>query len=243
MSKLSWHALLAAAALAVVVMGNRAIAVDDEPSEADTPKATAGAIEVPTTFRSSKLMGMSVRNPEGDDLGKIEDLVIDIESGQVRYAALSFGGFLGVGDKLFAVPMKAMKFAPSDDDSHFVLDVDKQRLENAPGFSPEAWPKDADPQWAEVDAFYGSDATSESAEGSDSHTGIVVSAANGKLTMTDEAGENQHSHRIGRDVTISLDGDEAELKDLKKGYDVTVTTGERDGKQVVVSIEARSPKP
>ena len=70
-----------------------------------------------------------------------------------------------------------------------------------------------------------------------------MSAANGKLTMTDDAGENQHSHRIGPDVTITLDGDSADLKDLKKGYDVTVTTSERNGKEVVLSIEARSPNP
>ena len=137
MNRLSWHALLAAAALAAVVVGNRAIAVDEEPSEADAPKATAGAIEMPTTFRSSKLVGMEVRNPEGEDLGKIEDLVIDLHSGQVRYAALSFGGFLGVGDKLFAVPMKSMTFVPSDDDSHFVLDVEQATAGERPGLQPQ----------------------------------------------------------------------------------------------------------
>src|SRR6266545_4609381 len=53
---------------------------------------------------ASTLTGDSVRNPAGEDLGKIEEIMIDVPTGRVAYAVLSFGGFLGLGDKLFAVP-------------------------------------------------------------------------------------------------------------------------------------------
>ena len=62
---------------------------------------------------SSTLTGDSVRNPEGEDLGDIKDLMIDTASGNVEYAVLSFGGFLGLGDKLFALPWPALKLDDS----------------------------------------------------------------------------------------------------------------------------------
>jgi hypothetical protein len=61
---------------------------------------------------------------------------------------LSFGGFLGIGDKLFAIPWQALQLDP--DNKCFVLDVDKEMLDNAPGFDKDHWPSMADPQWAEL---------------------------------------------------------------------------------------------
>jgi len=91
-----------------------------------------------STLSASTLIGDAVVNRKGEDLGKIEDLMIDPEQGRVGYAVLSFGGFLGVGDKLFAVPMQALKL--SREDKKFVLDVDKEKLKNAPGFDKNHWP-------------------------------------------------------------------------------------------------------
>ena len=101
------------------------------------------------------LAGDRVRNAAGDDLGKIEEIMIDIPSGRVAYAVLSFGGFLGMGNKLFAVPWNALTV---DEDEHqFVLNVDKQVLENAPGFDKDNWPDMADPNWgSEIHSHYGS---------------------------------------------------------------------------------------
>ena len=93
-------------------------------------------------FAASKLIGDPVVNLRGEDLGKIEDLVIDPNSGRVDYAVLSFGGFLGMGDKLFAVPLEAMKLSPED--KRFILDVDKERLKQAPGFDKDHWPDASD---------------------------------------------------------------------------------------------------
>lgn len=98
-----------------------------------------------TVLSASSIVGDSVRNTQGEDLGKIEDLMIDVNQGNVRFAVLSFGGFLGMGDKLFAVPLEAMTV---DLDEHeFVLDVDKERLEQAPGFDKSDWPTDIGGDW------------------------------------------------------------------------------------------------
>jgi uncharacterized protein YrrD len=100
------------------------------------------------------LAGDKVRNPAGDDLGKIEDFMLDIDSGRIAYAVLSFGGVLGIGDKLFAVPPDAL--ALDQEDHCFVLDADKTKLEQAPGFDKDDWPDFADRTWgAEVYSYYG----------------------------------------------------------------------------------------
>ena len=87
---------------------------------------------------TSTLSGDSVVNPQGKDLGDIKDFMVDVDTGEIVYAVLSFGGFLGVGDKLFAIPFEALQL---DADNHrFMLDVDKEQLENAPGFDKNNWP-------------------------------------------------------------------------------------------------------
>mgnify|MGYP006218921001 CR=1 FL=1 len=91
---------------------------------------------------SSSLSSNPVKNLEGEDLGKIEDFMIDTETGEVEYAVLSFGGFLNMGDKLFAIPWQALEV--DKENECFILNVDKDRLENAPGFDKDNWPDMAD---------------------------------------------------------------------------------------------------
>jgi|SRR5581483_10305848 len=74
------------------------------------------------------------------------------------------------------------------------------------------------------------------------HEGIVVSAGAGKLTMTDNAGKNQHSHNVAKDAKITCEGKDCKLEDLKKGYPVKVTMDKREGKDVAVKLEARKAK-
>ena len=95
--------------------------------------------------RASVLIGHAVRDAQGEDIGEIEDLVIGVDSDQVRYAVLSFGGFLDIGDKLFAIPMQAFNFDPNENE--FVLNVTEEQLENAPGFDPNNWPDTATQDW------------------------------------------------------------------------------------------------
>ena len=102
---------------------------------------------------ASTLAGDSVRNAAGEDLGKIDELMIDIPSGRVAYAVLSFGGFLGMGDKLFAVPWSALKV--DEDEKCFILNVDQRTIEQAPGFNKDNWPDMSDTTWgSQVSTYY-----------------------------------------------------------------------------------------
>jgi sporulation protein YlmC with PRC-barrel domain len=97
-------------------------------------------------IRGNTFIGADVENPQGQNLGDIKDIVIDRASGRIAYAVVSFGGFLGMGEKLFAVPWGAFS-QPKADKEIFVLDVDKERLKNAPGFDAHNWPQMASREW------------------------------------------------------------------------------------------------
>jgi sporulation protein YlmC with PRC-barrel domain len=108
----------------------------------------------PQALSATSLIGDGVVNTSGEDLGKIEDLMIDIQSGRVAYAVLSFGGFLGLGDKFFALPWEAMTLDTNR--KVFVLNVDKDVLEKAPGFDKNNWPQTGDSDWLTgVYEYYG----------------------------------------------------------------------------------------
>ncbi len=101
------------------------------------------------------IIGAKVMNAAKEDLGKIEDLVIDLRDGSVAYAILSFGGFLGLGDKHFAIPWSVIEFRPSENCA--VLKLDKERLQHAPGFNAGVWPEMGDKAWRDrVDAHFDS---------------------------------------------------------------------------------------
>lgn len=88
------------------------------------------------------LAGDKVRNRAGEDLGKVDEIMIDIPTGRVAYAVVSFGGFLRMGNKLFAIPWSALTV--DEDEKCFILDADRQTLESAPGFDKDNWPDMAD---------------------------------------------------------------------------------------------------
>jgi sporulation protein YlmC with PRC-barrel domain len=112
-------------------------------------RKAADNIKVEKVFRASTIKGMGVWNLEGEHVGKIDELVIDIEKGQVVYAALSVGGFLGVGDKLFAIPWREFTMEVGEKEKFFRVDVTKEKLKAAEGFDKDAWPNVADPKWRE----------------------------------------------------------------------------------------------
>lgn len=101
-----------------------------------------------TVLSATTVIHDDVKNRAGEDLGKIEDVMLDVNNGRISYAVLSFGGFLGMGDKLFAIPWPALDL--NTEEKCFYLDVDKERLENAPGFDKNHWPNMADPEWGRV---------------------------------------------------------------------------------------------
>ena len=116
---------------------------------------TQVAPQTPRVLSASTLAGDKVVNLQNEDLGKIEELMIDLETGRIAYAVLSFGGFLGMGDKLFAIPWSA--FSVDTIEKRLVLNVDKELLKQAPGFDKANWPNMADRAWgAGIYKYYGS---------------------------------------------------------------------------------------
>jgi sporulation protein YlmC with PRC-barrel domain len=104
---------------------------------------------------ATTLNGDKVVNQVGEDLGKIDDIMIDTKTGRVAYAVLSFGGFLGLGDKLFAIPWSRLSL--DEDRKVFILNIDRATLENAPGFDKDNWPDMADRTWgSEIHTYYSS---------------------------------------------------------------------------------------
>jgi sporulation protein YlmC with PRC-barrel domain len=103
---------------------------------------------------SSSINGTTVQNMQRENLGEIKDLMIDIAEGRIVYAVLSFGGFLGMGDKLFAIPWEAFRVVQEEE--VLLLDVMKEKLENAPGFDKDDWPDMADTTWGQgIHDYYG----------------------------------------------------------------------------------------
>ena len=103
--------------------------------------------------KASSMIGTDVVNPRGESLGDVKEVVIDPRSGKVAYAVVSFGGFLGMGEKLFAVPFTAFEYNVAK--NQYMLDISKDRLQTAPGFDADNWPSMADEKWnRDVYKFY-----------------------------------------------------------------------------------------
>ncbi len=108
----------------------------------------------PRLMGAHTLIGNPVCNADGDDLGEIKEIMLNVYSGRIEYAVLTFGGFLGFGEKLFALPWQALTLDTMN--KRFVLNASREMLENAPGFDKGHWPDMADPEWAEgIHAYYG----------------------------------------------------------------------------------------
>lgn len=104
---------------------------------------------------STSIVGTNVKNTFGESLGDIKDLMINPTNGEINYAVLSFGGFLGMGDKYFAIPWTAFKADRINEE--FVVSVPKEKLENAPGFDKDNWPSEANSAYLDsVNTFYSS---------------------------------------------------------------------------------------
>ncbi|MDZ7615446.1 MAG: PRC-barrel domain-containing protein [Patescibacteria group bacterium] len=110
------------------------------------------------TVRASQISGMKVNNPKGENLGSVDDIVIDATSGRVRYAAVSYGGFLGFGDTLVAVPWAAFTVEKFEgrDEYNLVLNATEEQIKGATGFDKASWPDFANRQLTQdLDAHYG----------------------------------------------------------------------------------------
>lgn len=101
---------------------------------------------------ASTLHGDDVKNMEGEAIGDLKDIMIDTHSGKVAYGVLAFGGVLGMGEKLFAVPWNAITIDGKNE--QLLLNVSKDQLKNAPGFDKDNWPNFADPAFTKKVSDY-----------------------------------------------------------------------------------------
>jgi len=136
----------------VGLSGGLTVLEGQEPSRTDktTTGSNVGQLDPITSgasIRASKLIGMNIHNSQGESVGKVNDIVIDSRTGKIRYAAVTYGGFLGVGNKMFAVPFEAFKVGSAPNQAttnHLILDVAAKQLEGSMGFDEEHWPDFAD---------------------------------------------------------------------------------------------------
>lgn len=120
------------------------------PASADTQGATIVGVgngdgPGPAVMAAATLDGNKVMSSDGEHVGKISDIMLDVRGGRIAYAVLSTGGFLGIGDTLHAIPWSALTL--DTDDKCFVIDASADRIKNAPGFDKDHWPSMADLQW------------------------------------------------------------------------------------------------
>ncbi len=107
----------------------------------------------PALMGADTLLGNDVYNLQDESLGDIKEFMIDMATGKIAYAVLSFGGILGMGDKLFAVPWGALKL--DTENERFTLDASESMLKEAPGFDKDSWPSMADSTWGtQIHRFY-----------------------------------------------------------------------------------------
>lgn len=145
MLKIQWIPTLAIGALIGVLR------FDGQTASADDRSPTRPPFRIQ---KASDLIGKPVENPRGERLGEVQDLAIDGERGRIAYAVLSFGGFLGMGEKWFAIPTGALTLP--EHAKHFVLATEKDRLKTAPGFDKDRWPTLGDSTWGMgIHEFYG----------------------------------------------------------------------------------------
>ena len=117
-------------------------------------ESDADHVSGPKLMGADTLIGDPVFNHKNEELGEIKEIMLDMRNGKVGYAVMSFGGILGIGEKLFAVPWNALKL---DTKHHrFTLHIEKDRLTDAPGFDKNRWPDMADHAWtANIHSYYG----------------------------------------------------------------------------------------
>jgi sporulation protein YlmC with PRC-barrel domain len=108
----------------------------------------------PHLVSSNRLERYNVVNAEAEDLGQVQNFMLDIASGKIAYVVVSFGGFMGISDKWFAIPWEAMTWSPET--KRFVLDMSKEALKEAPGLDKKHWQEEIDMNWlGECSEFYG----------------------------------------------------------------------------------------
>jgi hypothetical protein len=175
------------------------------------------------TWKGSQLIGAKVEDPSGKNIGKIEDVMVD-SSGRVQFGVLSFGGFLGVGEKWYAVPWNALHVERDSEGMNvkrIVLDVTKETLERAPSFTQDRWPDTRDPQWTRDTQKYWTDPTITMAvksrlakEKAGTLTKVNVDTRQGIVELNGTVDSSAMKQRAG-DLAQQVDGVRRVVNNLK----------------------------
>lgn len=113
----------------------------------------------PRLMGADTLIGDHVHNLQNEHLGTVKEIMLDMQTGHIAYMVMASGGVLGIGEKLFAVPFEALSLDTSN--HRMTLNIDKERIEQAPGFDKSHWPDMANQTWAtELHNFYGTSSSS-----------------------------------------------------------------------------------
>ena len=102
---------------------------------------------------ASSVMQDTIVDPSGEKLGSIKDVMLDVRGGKIEYIVMESGGFLGIGEKLFAIPFRLLKVDPKN--HAFVFNEDKEVIKNAPGFDKEHWPGTNDHSFETTNSYWG----------------------------------------------------------------------------------------
>jgi sporulation protein YlmC with PRC-barrel domain len=121
--------------------------------ERDAASSRSLSSERPAVYKASEVIGMKVHNRQAESIGEIEDIVVEPLRGDIRYAVVGVGGFLGIGERYIAVPWPALSYDASK--KELILDVTKEQVEAAPGFDKDHWPDFANEKWGgDVHRYY-----------------------------------------------------------------------------------------
>ena len=220
---------IASFALPALLLGTTAYTAQGQQSMPQTQETQQSRMEQTrasssSVYRTSDIMNADVENPQGEDLGKIADVVIDPVDGSIVYAVLSAGGFLGLGEKYFAVPWSAFQ-AEADQEAEIerlIVDVNKEKLENAQGFDRNNWPNMANPEWGQsTHAYYGQQDAWERRQ--------AMRQAGETTGMAQQAGMAATVQNI-RGNTVELQVPQGLVEDLQAGDRVEVNIRKQEQK-------------
>jgi sporulation protein YlmC with PRC-barrel domain len=195
------------------------------PAQTPPPKENATSAEASTQVRpatrckASELIGCAITNSKNESLGAIHDIVLDGRNAKISYAVVTFGGFLGMGEKYFAIPWRLLEIEQrsAEDPPRATLGLDRETLKSAPGFDYGQWPDMGNPAWAaQVDEYYRSRNESPLPGGTSEPKG---SGADAKKGSDLEPSSNSFIHRklsklIGMDVVDLQNVELADVEDL-----------------------------
>jgi sporulation protein YlmC with PRC-barrel domain len=225
------------AGLALAAFAFSTVAWADEPAKNNNAASNSAAsnndsnnaaaeqthVTVARDFRTADIIGLYVKNKKHEDLGKIDDLVIDMKTGEVRYAAIAYGGVAGIGSKLFAVPWQKMTFMfgePNKANSrHFMLDANKEQFENSQGFDSSHWPNVADPEWgASVDKHYNFERTSTTAANTDKQQRVAYETVFRASKIKGMEVRNDKNEHLGSIDELVIEVGKGQVKYLALSY-------------------------